>query len=208
MRRLKILLPLFLFAFFAAPSAWAQNFQRDQNCVAYRAEEVMLFFNEGVVWGTSCQVSASLDETETGWVARARLPVDSLATDSERRDADLRENYFHAGQHPQIAFESAPITSERLEQARAGEPFKLPGQLSVKGQLQEVNFTLQVEEGRLVGKTAASMRRLGIEPPKLVGGAFIEVRDEVEIHLDFPLSQVEGANRALRPDQPAEPAAK
>src|SRR3989339_34957 len=181
-----------------APNLFAQGFAPDKSCLAYKADKTMFYFRDVTVWGTSCQVEAKVEAVAGGYVAKVALPVASLVTDSERRDSDLRENYFFVAKYPFFRFESNLITKEELAQAKAGGEWNLAGTLTVMETQSTVTFALKIAEGRLVGSSKDQMSRLGVKPPKIAGGAFVAVHEAMGIHVDLRLADIVGAAEALR----------
>ena len=178
-------------------TAQGQDFMPDQSCLAYRAEKTMFLFKDIIVWGTSCEVNASLEKVASGWVARVSVPFATIKTDDEDRDADLKENYFFVDKYPNLSFQSQVITKSMLLQAKKGGEWFLLGNLTVMDQVKRVKFSLTLTPKKLTGKMADGMSRLGVTPPKIAGGFFVEVHEPVEIHLDLLLSEIEGAAQAL-----------
>lgn len=133
------------------------------------------------VTGQFKQFNATLETTGEGLAdAKARFTADvnSIFTNNEHRDAHLRNaDFFDAGNHPQMEFESTGF--EKVDD----ENYKMHGVLTMRGVSKEV--TLHVEYGGTMqdpwGQTRAGFaitgkinrKAYGVVMPTEAGGALL-----------------------------------
>lgn len=142
------------------------------------------------VRGVFEQVQATLqagDSLENSSV-RATVPVASLNTGNEGRDAHVKgEEFFDAAQHPEMVFESTSVEAD-------GEEITVHGNLTLRGTTQPVSF-----EGEFGGiavdafgttrmgfsvATTISRKEFGITWNAALEAGGVMVSDKVKITLD------------------------
>ena len=197
MKFFKLILTLVALLLLVTP-AQAQDFSPEKSCLAYHVDKTMFLFKDITVWGTSCDLDASLTPSPAGLVAKVAVVFASFDSKEEKRDGELQENFFFVAKYPKITFTSNPINEQDLGRLKAGEAIELKGGLTIMALASEVTFIVSLKEGRLTGKMSDSITRLGVTPPKMLGGAFVSVHDPVEVHLDLIVDQIAGANAALQ----------
>ncbi|MBB4930924.1 polyisoprenoid-binding protein YceI [Lipingzhangella halophila] len=133
----------------------------------------------------------TVPEDPTKAAVRATIDADSINTDSQQRDDHLRSaDFFEAATHPQWTFESTGIR-------QSGEDFVLTGDLTIKGNTQPVELTLEFNG---VTKDPWGMTRCGfhaeteisrsafgvdIEMPMETGGVVVGDRIKIDIDAEF-----------------------
>ena len=138
-------------------------------------------------------------ETEGNDITTAKIhfhaDIDSISTNNEQRDGHLKTNdFFDAGTHPQLSFDSTKIDKV------SDEEYKLHGNLTMRGVTKEI--TLKVEFGGIIqdpwGNTRAGFEINGVVNRKDFGVSFsmvsetggIMLGEDVKIHANAEFVQV------------------
>jgi polyisoprenoid-binding protein YceI len=114
------------------------------------------------------------------------VDVASINTRDAERDEILRgAEFFQIEEHPRAVFHAG-----RFE--RAGEGWRAPGELTIRGVTQPVpvTFTLAAGAGSTVMKGGASLRRLAFGIGRGDWASTQWVGDEVEIHFELRLQPI------------------
>ena len=124
----------------------------------------------------------------------AHIQAASVNTENERRDNDVRQNYFQVDSFPEITF-----VSRRVERA-ADDHLRVTGDLTIHGVTKSVVLETEIV-GRLNGQrgkrmafsatTTISRREFGIVRNNMMEGVPI-VGDEIRITIDIEAVQPNG----------------
>ncbi|RNL86424.1 YceI family protein [Halostreptopolyspora alba] len=133
----------------------------------------------------------TVPEDPTQATVRATIEANSINTDNQQRDDHLRSaDFFESATHPQWTFVS---TGTR----QAGEDFVLTGDLTIKGNTQPVDLTLEfngvtkdpwgLDRCGFHAETEISRSAFGvdIEMPMETGGVVVGDRVKIEIDAEF-----------------------
>jgi polyisoprenoid-binding protein YceI len=132
---------------------------------------------------------AHIEASTMHLVVRAdSLSVMDSMSDKDRREIenDMRANVLETPQYPEIVFDVANVSVEKLDGLQAN--VTLNGQLSLHGvtRTQKLPATLVVGEEmlRAFGEFSLRQSNYGIKPVSAVGGA-LKVKDEVKFTFDI-----------------------
>ncbi len=156
----------------------------------YRLDEV-LNGSDVTVTGRTEDVSGSLtvkDNTLTA--AKLTLKVDTIATDSDRRDSYFRTSAIDTSKHPEATF----TLTDPVELGAAADgntqTFSITGDLTINGHTQSITADVQsaFSEGaaQLVGQIPVTWADFGVAAPNL---GFVSVEDSGFIEFSLDVNQ-------------------
>ena len=115
-----------------------------------------------------------------GRVLQMRVDLRTLASDSARRDAFIRQNTLQTDQFPFAEFRSTEPAGPSPYTEGSEVTFQIPGIMTIKGQERPVTWdaTARLEGGRLTGTATARIKLsdFGVEAPRL---AILSVEDDM-----------------------------
>jgi polyisoprenoid-binding protein YceI len=127
-----------------------------------------------------------------GRVLQMRVDLRTLASDSTRRDAFIRQNTLQTDQFPFAEFRSTEAAGPAAYSEGTEAAFQIPGIMTIKGRERPLTWdaTAKVEGGRLTGTATARIKLtdFGVEPPRL---AILTVEDDMTwvVQLDAERAQ-------------------
>lgn len=102
-----------------------------------------------------------------------KIPVNTIDTETEKRDAHLlEEEFFNAGEYPNIEFVSNSVVKKE-------DGFEATGKLTMKGVTKDETITFKLENGALVGRLEIDRQNY-----KVGGSGMLDtIGDEVVIEI-------------------------
>lgn len=156
--------------------------------VAFSVRHLMISRVHGVFkkWSGSLETDDAHPEN-----SKVKVSIDTASIDTreDQRDQHLRSaDFFHAGEHPQITFESTSV--QKLD----GEHFRVTGNLTIRGVTKPVTLDTEYfgrqkdpyggERAGFSAKTAIDRKDFGLTFNIPLDGGGLAVGDKVDIVLD------------------------
>ena len=121
-----------------------------------------------------------------GRVLRMQVDLRTLASDSARRDAFIRQNTLQTDQFPFAEFRSTESAGPTAYTEGNEASFQIPGVMTIRGRERPVTWdaTAELEGGRLTGTARARIKLsdFGVEAPRL---AILTVEDDMTWVVDL-----------------------
>ncbi|GAA1498660.1 YceI family protein [Paeniglutamicibacter kerguelensis] len=156
----------------------------------YRLDEV-LNGSDVTVTGRTEDVSGSLtvqDNTLTD--AKLALKVDTITTDSDRRDSYFRTSAIDTSQHPEATFTLTDPVELIGSADGTTQTFSITGDLTINGQTRTITANVQsaFSDGaaQLVGQIPVTWAEFGVAAPDL---GFVSVEDSGFIEFSLDVTQ-------------------
>jgi polyisoprenoid-binding protein YceI len=164
------------------------------NEVRYRVREQLarIDFPSDAV-GTTSAVEGALVVTDDGTIvpgaSRFVITVDSLSTDSDRRDNYIRRRTLDSATYPEVAFQPTALEGLTWPLTAGALTFRLRGDLTVRGQTRPViwDVTATYMDGAMRGeaRTQFTFEEFGMDKPSV--GSVLSVADEIRLEYGFTL---------------------
>lgn len=156
----------------------------------YRLNEV-LNGAKVTVTGRTTDVGGSLTiEDDQLTAAKLTLNVETITTDSDRRDAYFRNTAIDTSQHPEATFTLTDAVDVSPSGDGKTQSFSITGDLSINGQTKPVTAKVQGSQGdgsaQLVGQIPVTWADFGVEAPNL---GFVSVEDSGFIEFSLNVTQ-------------------
>lgn len=173
---------------------WTVQPDEDVTFVGYRINEVLTTIGDFEVVGRTPDVSGTM-EAEGSTITAVSLvaQMDTLTTDSDRRDQAMRTQALETSEFPEAAFElSSPI--ELGAMPAEGEPVSVAatGELTIHGVTQTVDFALDAQLVDdlivVVGQLQVLLADFGVEAPRAPVVASVEDTATLELSVAFSRS--------------------
>lgn len=165
------------------------------NEVRYRVREQLARINfPSDAVGTTSAVEGALVLTDDGTIvpgaSRFVITVDSLTTDSDRRDNYVRRRTLDSATHPQVVFQPTALEGLTWPITAGGElTFRLRGDLTVRGQTRpvvwDVTATYMDDVLRGEARTQFTFEEFGMDKPSV--GSVLSVDDDIRLEYGFTL---------------------
>jgi polyisoprenoid-binding protein YceI len=110
------------------------------------------------------------------------------AKDQPKVQETMETEVLHTHDFPEIQFKSTALHSR----PNTGE-WTVDGQLTIRGQTQNVSIPLKLEhngtsEARITGKYTLKLSKFGIKPIQVMGG-MVSVKDDIQLEFDLQLRE-------------------
>lgn len=156
----------------------------------YRLEEV-LNGADVTVTGRTEEITGSLNVQENQLVAAdLTLQVDTISTDSDRRDQYFRTTAVDTEQFPEATFTLVEPVDVSASQNGGTQTFKMTGEMTLNGQTVAVSPEVQAVfndgQAQLVGQIPMTWADFGVEAPDL---GFVSVEDDGFIEFSLNVTQ-------------------
>jgi polyisoprenoid-binding protein YceI len=173
------------------PNGWRVDM--NHSAVTFRVRHLGITWVNGKFGGWSAELVFD-PANPTAATVTARIPMASVSTENERRDADIKANYFVVDSFPEMTF-----VSRRVEPAGEGH-LRVTGDLTLRGITKPVVLETEVS-GPLTGSrgkriafsatTTIDRRDFGILRNGMMEGAQI-VGNDIRITIDVEATQPNG----------------
>ena len=160
----------------------------------YRVGET--FFNRnnqfkvavGTTHGIQGEILVDRGHPSQSRIGPITVDISGLASDSRRRDREIRSQWLESARYPTAVF--TPITIDGLPGVYVDGraiPVRIAGNLEVHGVTKSVTFagTVTLAGQSLTGDATANvlMTDFGFDPPSLLG--FLQAQNQVELEIQF-----------------------
>lgn len=156
--------------------------RKKKSCVAYEAEKSLLLVGRGRIYGGSCTLAVTSVKKAGNQLVRIRFDVSTLKSDGETRDREVQA-LLTSDRHRHISVSALIPTGTRFIN---DEPVTLDGFLTIKNKKYRINVSVAHDSGASPAQFRVtintSFSALGMEPPKVAGGAVAEVFDPLKLH--------------------------
>lgn len=177
----------------ATGSPQSYTIDPSQTKASYSVQEQFLSQNlPSQAIGTTSQVTGTFSLCTQGTPAlkidNITVNVKSLASDDDRRDNQIRNNWLQSNTYPNATFVSTGMADAPTALVEGQDAtFKLTGNLTIHNTTRSVTFDVTGKvSGSTVTGTATTqilMKDFGFDPPSVAG--FLTVKDGVTVKLDF-----------------------
>lgn len=179
-----------------SPAAGVQTFVIDpgQSQVIYEVGET--FFREGnrfnVAVGTTNtlngEVMLDYDQPSRSTVGPLTVDISQFASDSERRDERIREEWLESAKFPLVTFTPTGATGLTDDAQEGSEyTFQVTGDTTIRDTTKPLTFTVTatLNADTLTGTatTGFNMTDFGFQPPDIAG--MLKSEDAVKIRVEF-----------------------
>ncbi|MGP9785431.1 YceI family protein [Glutamicibacter sp. 287] len=156
----------------------------------YRLDEVLNGANVTVT-GRTEDITGSLTVQEDQLIAAdLALQVDTISTDSERRDQYFWTTAIDTGQFPEATFTLAEPVDVSASRDGGAQTFNMTGELTLNGRTVEVSTDVEAVfndgQAQLVGQIPMTWADFGVEAPNL---GFVAVEDDGFIEFSLNVAQ-------------------
>ncbi|MGP6174500.1 YceI family protein [Corynebacterium sp. A21] len=162
----------------------------DGSYAGYRVDEV-LNGSEGTVTGRTGDISGSLTVAEQELTAtELTLQIESITTDSSRRDNYFRTTAIDSSQHPEATFTLTEPVDLSTAAVSGTQTYSVSGDLTLNGLTRPVTAEVQSAFGegtaQLVGQIPTTWSDFGVQAPNL---GFVAVEDSGFIEFSLNVTQ-------------------
>ncbi|RYD57844.1 MAG: polyisoprenoid-binding protein [Sphingobacteriales bacterium] len=174
-----------------ATTKW--NLDASHSEITFKVRHMMITSVTGSFHTFNANVETEEENFETAKIGFT-ADIDSISTKNEQRDQHLKsEDFFDAGNHPQLVFESTKL------EKKLDEDYKLHGNLTIRGVSKPV--VLDVEYGGTIkdpwGMTRAGFtvdgkinrKEFGLHWSAATETGGLVVSDEVKLHATIELTK-------------------
>lgn len=156
----------------------------------YRVDEV-LNGSDGTVTGRTGDINGSLTVTDQQLTATDLiLQIDTITTDSSRRDNYFRTTAIDSSQHPEATFTLTEPVDLSAAAVSGTQTYSVTGDLTLNGQTRPVTAEVQSAFGegtaQVVGQIPTTWSDFGVEAPNL---GFVAVEDSGFIEFSLNVRQ-------------------
>lgn len=173
------------------------------HCVAYRAQKTLFLLAKTTVVGKSCSISAQVTPGLEGkYAIEVRVPNNSFESGEKKRDEDVSK-LLGGSENSYVTFKTDMKTGPDWNVLIMQDKFEIPGTLTVNGQ----DFPVKAEAARastpegyeIDGVVKTTFKDLNMNAPKMMGGVFAKVQNDLELHFHLKGDRTLGASSILSP---------
>ncbi|SMF47683.1 YceI family protein [Pseudobacteriovorax antillogorgiicola] len=180
----KTIIPAIIILFMISTNLYGST---DGNWVSWGAKKTMFLFNDKTAIGMNKNINAKLDKSNGTIKLKMSIPLDKFDSGEPDRDAEVVK-MLKGDVSKNLMYESETFSPEKFEQLRNGQTDQISGKLKIGNKWFDVVFAVKIANNKLSGQVETKLTEFGIEPPSMVGGIMVSVKDYIALKVNLDLS--------------------